>query len=52
MNCKNCDYGENTQAFGLICTCKLSEHNCDWVSEDYTCEHWQNHDNEFWGDSK
>ena len=50
--CQNCDYGMINELSDLICVNDSSERCSDFVYSHECCKEWQNHDNEFWGDSK
>lgn len=49
-NCKSCDYGSTNELNDIVCTNSDSANCCEFMQDDDTCHHWQNYDNEFWGD--
>lgn len=50
--CENCDYGMLNELSDLICVNDASERCAEFVFNHESCDKFQNHDIEFYGESK
>lgn len=49
-NCGTCDYGSRDELGDIVCVNGSSVNCAEFINDSDTCEHWQNYQNEFWGD--